>query len=115
MIVRRVKDLNPDHQGDLFTAYRYHAVLTDTPAGDAGRQECAPRPRDRRAGHRRPQERAAGALPLVDFDQNRIWCVIIALASEISAWLQMLARTGRWRGLLFAAITWLRPLPRPAG
>jgi hypothetical protein len=31
LIVRRVKDLNPDHQGELFTAYRYHAVFTNTP------------------------------------------------------------------------------------
>jgi hypothetical protein len=31
LIVRRVKDLNPDHQSELFTAYRYHAVFTDSP------------------------------------------------------------------------------------
>jgi hypothetical protein len=30
-------------------------------------------------------------LPLHDLDQNRIWCAIVALASEITAWLQMLA------------------------
>jgi hypothetical protein len=39
-------------------------------------------------------------LPLHDFDQNRIWCAIVALASELTAWLQMLALTGhaarRW-------------------
>jgi DDE family transposase len=39
-------------------------------------------------------------LPLYDFDQNRIWCAIVALASEITAWLQMLALAGhdarRW-------------------
>ena len=39
-------------------------------------------------------------LPLHDFDQNRIWCAIVALASKLTAWLQMLALTGhaarRW-------------------
>ncbi len=31
LIVRRVKDLNPANQSELFTAYRYHAVFTDSP------------------------------------------------------------------------------------
>ena len=30
-------------------------------------------------------------LPLQGFDQNRIWCAIVALAVEITAWMQMLA------------------------
>jgi hypothetical protein len=29
--VRRVPDLNPDHQSELFTVYRYHAVFTNSP------------------------------------------------------------------------------------
>jgi len=32
LIVRRVPDLNPANQSELFTAYRYHAVFTDSPA-----------------------------------------------------------------------------------
>jgi hypothetical protein len=32
LIVRRVKDMNPDNQSELFTAYRYHAVFTNSPA-----------------------------------------------------------------------------------
>jgi hypothetical protein len=32
LIVRRVKDMNPDNQSELFTAYRYHAVFTNNPA-----------------------------------------------------------------------------------
>ena len=39
-------------------------------------------------------------LPLHDFDQNQIWCAIVALACELTAWMQMLALTGtaarRW-------------------
>ena len=31
LIVRRVPDLNPAHQSELFTVYRYHAVFTNTP------------------------------------------------------------------------------------
>jgi hypothetical protein len=30
LVVRRVKDLNPDHQDELFPVWRYHAFLTDT-------------------------------------------------------------------------------------
>jgi hypothetical protein len=32
-------------------------------------------------------------LPLHGFDQNRIWCAIVALAVEITAWMQLLALT----------------------
>jgi len=39
-------------------------------------------------------------LPLAGFTQNRIWCAIVALAVEITAWMQMLALNGhqarRW-------------------
>jgi hypothetical protein len=39
-------------------------------------------------------------LPLHDFDQNQIWCALIALACEITAWMQTLALHGhparRW-------------------
>ena len=31
LIVRRVKDMNPNNQSELFTAYRHHAVFTDSP------------------------------------------------------------------------------------
>jgi hypothetical protein len=31
LIVRRVPDLNPAHQHELFTVYRYHAVFTNSP------------------------------------------------------------------------------------
>ena len=31
LIVRRVKDLNPSNQSELFTAYRYHALFTNSP------------------------------------------------------------------------------------
>lgn len=31
LIVRRVPDMNPAHQSELFTVYRYHAVFTSSP------------------------------------------------------------------------------------
>jgi hypothetical protein len=31
LIVHGVKDMNPDNQSELFTAYRYHAVFTNSP------------------------------------------------------------------------------------
>ena len=31
LIVRRVTDMNPNNQSELFTAYRYHAVFTNSP------------------------------------------------------------------------------------
>jgi len=31
LIVRGVKDMNPNNQSELFTAYRYHAVFTNSP------------------------------------------------------------------------------------
>ena len=39
-------------------------------------------------------------LPLHGFDQNRIWLALVALAVEVTAWMQMLALTddpaNRW-------------------
>ena len=39
-------------------------------------------------------------LPLHDFNQNQIWCAIVAMAVELTAWMQMLALTShdarRW-------------------
>ena len=34
------------------------------------------------------------ALPLHDFTQNQIWCALVALACELTAWVQTLALTG---------------------
>jgi Transposase DDE domain group 1 len=39
-------------------------------------------------------------LPLHGFDQNRIWCALVTLATEVTAWMQMLSLAGhqacRW-------------------
>ncbi len=33
-------------------------------------------------------------LPLHDFDQNQIWCALVALAADLIAWMQTLALAG---------------------
>jgi hypothetical protein len=77
---------------------RYTAFATNTRPGGPGRQLAdlelrhrrrAPRrgPHPRREGHR------ADEPALHELDQNRIWCAIVALACEITAWTQMLAYT----------------------
>ena len=33
-------------------------------------------------------------LPLLDFNQNRVWTAVVMLAAELTAWMQMLALTG---------------------
>ena len=33
-------------------------------------------------------------LPLHDFSQNQIWIAVVMLATELTAWMQMLALTG---------------------
>ena len=63
LIVRRVRDLNKQAaagQDELFPAWRYHAVFTDSPFGGPGRSP-APRPRRGGAGLRRLDRRAARA------------------------------------------------------
>ena len=49
---------------------------------------------------RTAQDTGLTNLPLHDFDQNRIWCALVGLAAELTAWMQLLALTGhdarRW-------------------
>lgn len=44
LIVRRVKDMNPNNQSELFTAYRSHAVFTNSPPPMLAGREGPPRP-----------------------------------------------------------------------
>lgn len=72
------------------------------------------------------QDSGLANLPLHDLNQNRIWCAIVALACEITSWLQLLALSGhqtrRWeprrlRLRLFSIVGPLihyRPTPHPA-
>src|SRR3954470_3792913 len=80
---------------------RITAFVTNTNRGQVADLKLQHR---RRA---RPEDRIRCAkdtglanLPLHDFDQNQIWCALVALAADLLAWMQTLALTGhdarRW-------------------
>jgi hypothetical protein len=78
--------------------HRYTAFATNTAPGGPGRQLADLELRHRRRARVEDRIRAAKDtglrnLPLHEFDQNRIWQAIIALACDITAWTQMLALT----------------------
>jgi hypothetical protein len=85
--------------------HRVTAFATNTRAGGPGTQLPDLELRHRRRARAEDRIRCAkdtglGNLPLHDFAQNQIWCAIVALACELTAWMQMLALTGhqarRW-------------------
>ncbi len=78
---------------------RVTAFATNTPTGPGKGQLADLELRHRRRARREDRIRVAKDtgltnLPLHDFDSNRIWCAIVALACEITAWFQLLALTG---------------------
>jgi Transposase DDE domain group 1 len=84
---------------------RITAFATNTRPGGPGTQLADLELRHRRRARAEDRIRSAKDtgltnLPLHDFDQNRIWCAIVALACELTAWLQTLALAGhqarRW-------------------
>jgi hypothetical protein len=75
--------------------HRFTCFATDTKRGQLADLELRHR---RRA---RCEDRIRGAkdtglrnLPLHGFDQNQIWCELVAMACELLAWMQMLALDG---------------------
>jgi Transposase DDE domain group 1 len=76
--------------------HRYTAFATNTAPGGPGRQLADLELRHRRRA--RAEDRIRNAkdtgltnLPLHDLNQNRIWCALVALACELTAWAQLLA------------------------
>ena len=92
---------------------RVTAFATNTARGQLADLELRHRRRARCEDRiRAAKDTGLANLPLHDADQNRIWCALVSLACEITAWLQMLALAGhdarRWepkrlRLRLFAA------------
>ena len=85
--------------------HRITAFATNTQPGRRGAQLPDLEVRHRRRARCEDRIRAAKDtgltnLPLHDFAQNQIWCAIVALACDITAWMQMLALRGhpsrRW-------------------
>lgn len=80
-----------DIDGDRVTAF-----ATNTRSGEPGIQLADLELRHRRRARcedriRTAKDTGLRALPLHDFTQNQIWMAIVALAAEITAWMQMLA------------------------
>jgi hypothetical protein len=89
LIVRRVRDANPEHvhlnaQGELFPAWRYHAVFTDTPLPTLAAE----------ADHRRHaiieqviadlKNGPLAHLPSGKFAANSAWLVLAAMAFNLT-------------------------------
>ncbi len=80
---------------------RVTAFATNTARGQLADLELRHRRRARAEDRiRAAKDTGLTNLPLHDFDQNQIWCAIVALACELTAWMQMLALAGtdarRW-------------------
>ncbi|MGP5008103.1 transposase, partial [Brachybacterium tyrofermentans] len=75
-----------DVDGYRLTAFATNATqgqLADLEVGHRRRARCEDRIRV-------AKDMGLRNLPLTSFAQNRIWCQIVALASEISAWMGLL-------------------------
>lgn len=76
--------------------HRITAFATNTAPGGPGTQLPDLELRHRRRARCEDRIRCAkdtgmANLPLHDFTQNQIWCAIVALACDLTAWMQMLA------------------------
>jgi Transposase DDE domain group 1 len=81
--------------------HRITAFATNTRGGQLPDLELRHRRRARAEDRiRNAKDTGLTNLPLHDFNQNRIWCALVGLAAEITAWTQLLAFTGhdarRW-------------------
>ena len=78
--------------------HRFTCFATSTPTGQLADLELRHRRRARCEDRIRcAKETGLRNLPLHGYDQNQIWCEIVALACELLAWTQMLAFTGTAR------------------
>jgi hypothetical protein len=98
--------------------HRITAFATNTKTGGPGTQladlEIRHRRRARCEDHIRiAKDTGLRAFPLFDVTQNQIWCAIVALAVEITAWMQMLAAKAPWAELAGQGITRRRALAAP--
>jgi Transposase DDE domain group 1 len=72
--------------------HRVTAFATNTTRGQLADLELRHRRRARCEDRiRNSKDTGLSNLPLHDFAQNQIWCAIVALAVELTAWMQMLS------------------------
>src|SRR4051794_26506114 len=81
--------------------HRITAFVTNTTRGQLADLELRHRRRARAEDRIRcAKDTGLTNLPLHDFNQNQIWCALVALAADLTAWMQTLALTGhdarRW-------------------
>jgi hypothetical protein len=80
--------------------HRFTAFATSTRTGQLADLELRHRQRARCEDRIRcAKDTGLRCLPLHGYQQNQIWCEIVALACELIAWTQLLALTGparRW-------------------
>jgi len=75
--------------------HRVTAFVTNTARGQLADLELRHRRRARCEDRiRAAKDTGLANLPLHDFTQNQIWCALVALACELTAWVQTLALTG---------------------
>jgi hypothetical protein len=80
--------------------HRFTCFATDAKTGQLADLELRHRRRARCEDRiRAAKDTGLRNLPLQGFDQNRIWCELVAMACELLAWMQLLALAGparRW-------------------
>jgi len=80
--------------------HRFTCFATDTRRGQLAALELRHRQRARCEDRiRAAKDTGLRNLPLHGFTQNQIWCELVAMAGELTAWMQMLALDGpaqRW-------------------
>jgi hypothetical protein len=75
--------------------HRFTCFATDAKTGQLADLELRHRRRARCEDRiRAAKDTGLRNLPLHGFDQNQIWCELVAMASELLAWVQMLALDG---------------------
>jgi hypothetical protein len=75
--------------------HRFTAFATDARRGQLADLEQRHRRRARCEDRiRNAKDTGLRNLPLHGFDQNQIWCELVAMASELLAWMQLLALDG---------------------
>jgi Transposase DDE domain group 1 len=79
--------------------HRFTCFATDAKTGQLADLELRHRRRARCEDRiRAAKDTELRNLPLHRFDQNQIWCELVAMACELTAWMQMLALDGTARG-----------------
>ena len=73
--------------------HRFTCFATDTRCEQLADLELRHR-RRARCEDRHAKDTGLRSLPLHGFNQNQIWCELVAMACELTAWMQMLALDG---------------------